>query len=217
MRVLPLSNPARGGRPAAARPSPRALALGTLLAAIAAVGVLGPASRDPGLPGRWAYRAVIRARGGAFISFPGAVLQSGFSDCGPAALATLLVTLGGDPPPADSIGLLAGTGARGTTFGGLARAARLLGVPNDLRRLAPAAMESLSSPVIAWVDRGHFVTVVPDTGRAVLVLDPEVGPYRIPVGRLRRYWQGEALVPRSPRAKEEATPSDVSRRRGGRA
>jgi hypothetical protein len=215
MRNLPLSDPAHGGRPAATRLPVRALALGTLLAAIAAAGVLGEVSADPGAPSRWAYRAVIRARGGAFVSFPGAVLQSGVSDCGPAALATLLVTLGGDPPPADSIGLLAGTGARGTTFGGLARAARHLGVPNDLRKLVPAAMESLSSPVVAWVDRGHFVTVVPDTGRVVLVLDPEVGPYRIPVGRLRRYWQGEALVPRSPRAKARATPSNVSRSKGG--
>jgi Peptidase C39 family len=215
MRTLPPIDPVRGGRHPATRRSPRAVALGTLLTAITAAGVLGAAAGDPGLPGRWAYRAVIRARGGAFISFPGAVLQSGFADCGPAALATLLVTLGGTPPPEDSIGSLAQTSARGTTFGGLARAARLLGVPSELRRLGPAAMDHLSSPVVAWVDRGHFVTVVPDSGDAVLVLDPEAGPYRIAVGRLRRYWSGEALVPRPPRASAGAAVSDVPTRRGG--
>jgi ABC-type bacteriocin/lantibiotic exporter with double-glycine peptidase domain len=152
------------------------------------------------------YRTVIRARGGVFISFPGVVLQSGFADCGPAALATLINTLGGNPPGPDSIGSLAGTSAGGTTFGGLVRAARALGVASDLRRMSPADMDHLSSPVIAWVDRGHFATVVPDSGRYVVILDPEVGPYRIPVARLRRFWSGEALVPRPVRTPAGAAP-----------
>lgn len=210
MRTLPPNEPIRGGRTCAAHPSSRALALSILLATVLAGGGLGAASGNPAQATRWVSRAVIRARGGVFISYPGAVLQSGFTDCGPAALATLLKTLGGDPPPADSIGSLAGTGARGTTFAGLARAARLLGVPTALRRLDPAAMQNLSSPVIAWVDRGHFVTVVPEAGRTVLVLDPEVGPYRIPVGRLRKFWSGEALVPESVPSPGETAPSHAS-------
>lgn len=129
------------------------------------------------------------------MSIPGAVLQSGMADCGPAALATLLRTLGGTSPPTDSLARLAGTGARGTTFAGLARAAHLLGVDNELRRLSPAALDALSTPVIAWVDGGHFVTVVPESSRYALVLDPLAGPYRIGQEALRRYWKGEALVP----------------------
>jgi len=205
MRTLLPSNPVRGGRIRAAQSPSKGFASGVLLAVVLVGGCLGATSGDPGLPGRWVYRTVIRARGGAFISFPGVVLQSGLTDCGPAALATLIKTLGGNPPPQDSIGLLAGTGARGTTFGGLAHAARSLGVASELRRLDPAAIAHLSSPVIAWVDRGHFVTVVPDSGRNVIILDPEVGPYRIPVGHLPRFWSGEALVPRPVR-----TPADES-------
>ncbi len=215
MRTPPPSDPSKDGAAATARSPLRARALGTLMATVATVSVLGATRGDPGMVGRWAYRAVIRARGGAFVSFPGALLQSGLSDCGPAALATLIVTLGGSPPPEDSIGTLAGTGARGTTFGGMARAARLLGVPNELRRLSPAAMLALPSPVVAWVDRGHFVTVVPDSGRAVLVLDPEVGPYRITVDRFRRYWSGEALVPEPPRIGAWQAPSNDSMEEGG--
>jgi Peptidase C39 family len=195
MRTLPSMEPVPERRPVVARPSRKALALCVLVTVFAAAGILGAASGNPGAASRWAYRAIVRARGGAFVPSPGAVLQSGFADCGPAALATLILTLGGDPPPTDSIGRLAGTGAHGTTFGGLARAARRLGRPVELRRLTPADIERLSSPVVAWVDRGHFVTVVPDSARAILVLDPEVGPYRIGRGHLLRFWSGEALVP----------------------
>jgi ABC-type bacteriocin/lantibiotic exporter with double-glycine peptidase domain len=77
----------------------------------------------------------------------------------------------------------------------LAAAARQLGVPGELRQLNPTDLTTLGTPLIAWVDRGHFVTVLPESARAVLVLDPQVGPYRIGLDRLRRYWSGEALVP----------------------
>jgi len=186
-----------GTRPAADSSSARhrRKAVGVLLAALAAVGLTAAAPRDPMATGRWASRAIIRARGGTFVSSPGAVLQSGPSDCGPAALATLIRTLGGDPPPSDSLARLAGTGARGTSFAGLSRAAARLGVRNEVGRLDAAAMENLSTPVIAWVDGGHFVTVVPDSSGFALVLDPQAGPYRIGRSRLARYWRGEALIP----------------------
>lgn len=173
----------------------RFLAWAVLAGVLGLTAAAAAAPTDPLAAGRGAYRTTIRARGGTFVSFPGVVLQSGASDCGPAALATLIRTLGGAPPPTDSLARLAGTGARGTTFAGLARTARAFGVANELRRLSPAAMDALHTPVIAWVDGGHFVTVVPDSSESVLVLDPQVGPYRIGRARLRRYWSGEALVP----------------------
>lgn len=211
MRTLQPSRPGRHVTHTGV-PRRRRLARGVLLGCVAwAVGVAS-LSRDPLRPARWAYRATIRARGGTFVSFPGAVLQSGATDCGPAALATLLHTLGGSSPPTDSIAKLAGTGVRGTVFAGLARAALVLGVPNQLRRLDPAAMDALNTPVIAWVDGGHFVTVVPDSGRSVLVLDPQAGPYRIRRTRLRRYWGGEALVPD---AAGESSPEAPTNSQGG--
>ena len=186
----------------------RRKAVGVLLVGFATVLLAAAAPHDPGVMGREAYRAIIRARGGTFVSSPGAVLQSGPTDCGPAALATLIRTLGGDPPPIDSIARLAGTGARGTTFADLARSARTLGVRSALGRLDAAAMETLNTPVIAWVDGGHFVTVVPDSSGFALVLDPQAGPYRIGRSRLARYWGGEALVP-SPDAPAAGVPNPL--------
>jgi ABC-type bacteriocin/lantibiotic exporter with double-glycine peptidase domain len=169
----------------------RAILLGCLLG----VGGLTLASQDPTSAARWVYRVTILARGGAFVKAPGAVLQSALNDCGPAALANLILTLGGSPPPVEVIGSFADTGARGTTFAGLSEAALRLGVPSILRRVEPASTAELSTPFIAWVDRGHYVTVVPDSTDSVLVLDPQAGPYRIRISRLARYWSGEALIP----------------------
>lgn len=185
--------------------------MSVLLVAAAAVLLSASVAADPMGTSRWAYRVIIRARGGTFVSSPNVVLQSGPTDCGPAALATLIRTLGGNPPSTDSIAILAGTGARGTSFAGLSRAAGGLGVGNALRRLDPAAMAHLSTPIIAWVDGGHFVTVVPESTGSALVLDPQAGPYRIGRLRLGRYWGGEALVP-SPDSPVVASPNSV---RGG--
>jgi ABC-type bacteriocin/lantibiotic exporter with double-glycine peptidase domain len=90
---------------------------------------------------------------------------------------------------------MAGTSASGTTFDGLSRAAHRLGFPNTLQRLDTAGLNRLATPLIAWVDGGHFVTVVPHSSDSVLVLDPQAGPYRIALARFRRFWSGEALIP----------------------
>jgi len=191
----------------------RRLAGGVLLAGAAAAVAAAALPDDPSAAGRWARRATIRARGGTFVSFPGAVLQSGPTDCGPAALATLIRTLGGTPPTLDSIAVLAGTGARGTSFAGLARAARSLGLENELVRVDPAAKASLDIPVLAWVEEGHFVTIVPESPGSVLVLDPQAGPYRIGLRDLRRHWSGAALIPRP--AHDGVAPAGPSTSRGG--
>lgn len=207
MRTLPSTGRARG--PNASTAAARKAARRTLLGLLCSVVVVSTTAADPVLASRWVYRATILARGGTFEPIPGALLQSGPADCGPAALATLLVALGGDLPDTARIGRLAGSGATGTTFAGLSRAARLLGVPNRLARLDPASLVDLSSPILAWVDRGHFVTLVPDSSERVLVLDPLAGSYRLPVARLHRFWSGEALVPepvRTPAAAAQTTP-----------
>jgi hypothetical protein len=188
----------------------RAILLGWFLG----VGGLTLVSQDPTSAARWVYRATILARGGTFSNAPGAVLQSALNDCGPAALANLILTLGGSPPPVEVIGSFADTGARGTTFAGLSEAALRLGVPNILRRVEPASTADLSTPFIAWVDRGHYVTVVPDSTDSVLVLDPQAGPYRIRISRLARYWSGEALIP-EPNLLEGGTASTHTAASGG--
>lgn len=206
MRTLPGTSTLR---PSSRRVPRRSHATAILLCVT--VGGIGLAvvPADPLVTSRWAYRVTLRARGGSFVADPGVFLQSGPTDCGPAALATLLIALGGEPPDTDRIKRLAGTGARGTTFAGLSRAARLLGVPNRLHRLDPAFLAEQSSPVIAWVDRGHYVTLVPDSSDTVLVRDPLAGSYRITVARLRGFWSGEALVP-EPRPLAGPAPTTIS-------
>jgi hypothetical protein len=206
MRTLPRTGRSRPGPGRVAR---RAHAAALLLGVtVGGVGLVS-APADPLKASRWMYRATLRARGGSFVPDPGALLQSYPTDCGPAALATLLTAMGGDPPDLNRIRRLAGTGARGTTFAGLSRAARVLGMPNRLRRLDPASLVDQSSPVIAWVDRGHYVTLVPDFSDTVLVRDPLAGSYRISVARLRRFWSGEALVP-EPRPTWGPAPTTIS-------
>jgi len=206
MRTLPYTGRFGPRLPGVAR---RAHAAALLLGVTFVGFALASAPADPLTASRWMYRATLRARGGSFVPDPGALLQSGPTDCGPAALATLLTTMGGDPPDLKRVGQLAGTGARGTTFAGLSRAARLLGVPNRLLRMDPASLADQSSPVIAWVDRGHYVTLVPDSSDTVLVRDPLAGSYRIAVARLRRFWSGEALVPEPSSARGPA-PTTIS-------
>jgi len=196
MRTLPSSHrpaPHPRGSTTSARRSAAAVAV--LVGCVAAASALTWVGVRPLRSGRWIYHQIIRVRGGDFIQVPGAVAQSGFADCGPAALATLLVMLGLDPPSTDSIARLAGTDALGTTFSGLQAAAAELGLHSEIRRLPPPAQRRLRTPLIAWVDQGHFVTLIPDAPGVVVVLDPQVGPYRIRRDRLRRYWSGEALIP----------------------
>jgi hypothetical protein len=188
----------------------RARAKAVLLGCFLGVSGLTLASEEPTSTSRWVYRATIMARGGTFVYAPGAVLQSALNDCGPAALANLILTLGGPPPSVEVIGSIADTGARGTTFAGLSEAALRLGVPSVLRRVEPASTAELSTPFIAWVDRGHYVTVVPDSTDSVLVLDPQAGPYRIRISKLARYWSGEALIPEPILPQEGSAPTHTA-------
>lgn len=168
--------------------------------ALAAAGSLHLAS-DPIRAVRALTRLRVVMAGDTYLGVEGVVLQQTASDCGPAALATLLVRAGAARPPAsiDAIAGLAGTTPRGTRLGGLARASTALGHPARSVRMRPDTLTAgalqAQLPAILWIDRRHFVTVSSRRadGRFV-VLDPAVGAYTLTYASLTARWTGEAML-----------------------
>ena len=153
------------------------------------------AAGDPSRAARVAARIGVAMAGGTYLGRDGMVMQTGLADCGPAALANLLGAVGASVPSLDSLGRLAGTGAEGTPASGLIRAARASGVPLVLRRVSTDSLASARKPFIAWVDKGHFVTVAEQSpGGRVVVLDPQVGRYSIEQHAFKAIWSGEAIL-----------------------
>lgn len=167
---------------------------------------------DPMSALRVTARASWIISGAQYLGADSMVLQSSLYDCGPAALASLIMALGAVPPPLDSIRKLAGTSIRGTTIGGLTRASVSLGL-----RLRPSVLRSgrvqrSALPLIAWIDRGHFVAIkAGDTAGAVIVLDPQAGRYLLSTAELATRWTGEAIVRAAP-SSGGATPGSATLR-----
>lgn len=137
--------------------------------------------------------------GARYLGTDSMVLQRTLYDCGPAALASLMLTLDVISPSLDSIRKLAETSIHGTTIGALARASVSLGFPLRPHVLAPDHVERSTLPLIAWIDRGHFVVVqAAHTAGTITVLDPQAGRYRLSSAKLAMRWTGEALVRSAP-------------------
>lgn len=125
----------------------------------------------------------------------GVMLQRSWWDCGPAALFNLLARMGTQPPSLDSLVVLtAGAPPRGTRLGAIAEAAESLGFRSALFRASPGTLDRIDLPALAWFDRRHFVVLShrDDSGYTV-ILDPEVGRYRLAPASLHRRWSGQGL------------------------
>lgn len=152
-------------------------------------------ARDPLALTRTAGRATLILRGGEYLGRSDVVLQGKAHDCGPAVLANLAYLLDVEAPPLGRLSRWAGTSVRGTNFAGLRRAADSMGIRLEARRFVPAYAGSSDLPLIAWVDRQHFVVVTRRAPDGTLtVIDPQIGRYRMPEQRFARLWSGEALV-----------------------
>jgi hypothetical protein len=152
-------------------------------------------ARNPLAPAqRWGEWRV-RAAGGRLLGRDQVVLQTRLFDCGPAALVNLFVVLHRKAPSVHLIARLAETTPAGTSLIALADASAHLALPLALRW--QKADEPLPPPpFIAWVDRGHFVTVVArDDHDVLLVLDPTLGRYLLPESAFRARWSGAAALP----------------------
>ncbi len=154
-------------------------------------------ARDPIAALRLVTRAELRLEGGRMLGWEGVVAQRTLFDCGPAAVATLMLRLGREQPSLETVAQLSGTTPRGTTLRGLSTALHALGVGHLLHAGGRWPLDH--RPVLAWVRPGHFVVVerAPVAGM-VDVLDPRVGRYRIAAAVFAESWPGAALVPELP-------------------
>ncbi|MFN2397325.1 MAG: cysteine peptidase family C39 domain-containing protein [Gemmatimonadaceae bacterium] len=169
-------------------------------------------SADPMSALRVTARASWIISGGRYLGADSMVFQSTLYDCGPAALASLMITLGAVPPPLDSIRKLAGTSIRGTTIASLTRASTSLGLHLRPYMLPSSHVQHSALPLIAWIDRGHFVVVkAGNTAGTVTVLDPQAGRYRLSIAQLATRWTGEAIVRAAP-STGGATPGSATLR-----
>ncbi len=145
--------------------------------------------------GRLAARVDLARLNAEFLGDDSVVFQSALNDCGPAALANMMRAVGVEVPSTDTLAVLADMGPRGTTAGGLIRAAGRFGLPLTLVRLTRADLRDARTPFIAWVNRNHFVTV---TGRSpsgrLTVVDPTAGRYSISEEAFQEIWSGESIV-----------------------
>lgn len=167
----------------------------TVMGLVAAAGLTSPV-----LPSRhraevWLERRMLAWHGARWLESSGVIRQRTEVDCGPAALANLLLLSRRRVPPIDSIATLARTTSSGTTSGNLAAAADALGIPVDLTRIDPKRVSGVPTPFIAWI-HGHFVVLAARLNSDVVVIDPMFGRYLYPIDRLARDWTGIALMPK---------------------
>lgn len=173
----------------------RRSAILTLVLVSGALALATLAASDLPRLGRLVARAELARSDAEFLGSDGIVFQSALNDCGPAALANLMRIVGVAAPSTDSLMVLADTKPRGTTAGGLIRAASRFNLSLMLTRLTPAELPHTRFPFIAWVNRNHFVTV---TGRSpsgrLTVVDPTVGRYSISEEGFKKIWSGESIL-----------------------
>lgn len=171
------------------------LLAGAVSGALGGIAGLQAQARDPLVALRGWGRLATWSRGGIWIGRSGTVLQQHLSDCGPAALANLIVLLGGAPPGLARLRAEADTDARGTKTGDLLRTARAYGLELRLVRLDPEQLPR-GRPVIAWVRPAHFVVVVPlHEHQRWLVIDPLTGAWAWHLETLTERWSGVVLQP----------------------
>lgn len=126
------------------------------------------------------------------------VRQSRPNSCGPAAVATLATWLGRTTSEAQVL-----DGARlddgGVTLAEFARLADAHGVVGSWYRVGATALVATPTPFVAHLDAPdeHFVVVHAVALDHVVVADPAVGAYVLPLQRFARRFSGRVYLPRA--------------------
>jgi len=147
--------------------------------------------RDPIRAGRERYVAFLAERGITVVAVDTSALQSGFSDCGVAALETALVATGLRVPPRADLANRLELGHFGVTLTAIHRVARELGVSATLTRGRTDDLPAVNS--VALLKYRHFVVIRSADTSFVRVFDPLVGELRFPKEVFEQQWSGKSV------------------------
>ena len=120
------------------------------------------------------------------------VRQVDATDCGPAALAMLLMHFG-RLEPLYRLRDLAGTTQSGTSLLGLKRAAEYLGLQATGFEAKLSELQQLDLPVLLHWENNHYVVLEKLEAKRAHLLDPAVGRVWVPLEEFSRKWTGKAL------------------------
>jgi ABC-type bacteriocin/lantibiotic exporter with double-glycine peptidase domain len=134
--------------------------------------------------------ARLRGRGATRGDF---VQQKSESDCGPAALASALLSLG-HAVSLDAVASLCEVTPAGVSADELIRAAKHLGVSAVGVALNADALELLSTPAILHWNSNHFVVLYGVGVSGLELVDPALGHRSVSLGEARRAFSGVAII-----------------------
>ncbi len=120
------------------------------------------------------------------------VRQVDVTDCGPAALAMVLMHFG-RLEPLYRLRDLAGTTQSGTTLLGLKRAAEKLGLDATGFEAKLSDLQQLELPVLLHWENNHYVIIEKFTATRAQILDPASGRVSLGLEEFSKKWTGKAL------------------------
>ncbi len=120
------------------------------------------------------------------------VRQVDATDCGPAALAMILMHFG-RLEPLYRLRDLAGTTQSGTSLLGLKRAAEQLGLNATGFEANLLELRQLDLPVLLHWENNHYVVLEKRSLTRLRILDPALGRVWVPLAEFNNKWTGKAL------------------------
>ncbi len=156
--------------------------------------------REPGEPGEpeSAIRRVLKftpfaTLGARRVGRVPVILQLTPTDCGATCLAMTLEHLG-CKLPIEEVRMAVGAGKMGVSARSIVEAARSFGLRARAVKVAPDKLKFLTPGSILHWEMNHFVVFESAQRGHVRVIDPAVGPRRIPMDDVARMLTGVALV-----------------------
>ena len=132
--------------------------------------------------------------GAEYLGEGGVIRQTTPSDCGVASLQMVFGHKGINAP-ASQIREAAGTTINGTSMYGLKNAARQYGLDASVWRLSADDILQAPMPLIAVIDKSHFVVVsVVTENNDLIVLDPMAGKLKYGALSFKKRWHGEVIL-----------------------
>jgi predicted double-glycine peptidase len=133
-------------------------------------------------------------KGAEYLGEAGVVRQVSPSECGVACLQMIFDQKGITASEA-SIRTLSGVSERGASMLGLKRAAEAYGLKASVWTLRKRDLLRAPLPLIAFVDKSHFVVISEITvDDRLIVLDPSAGRLSYSLESFKDCWEGEVIL-----------------------